>query len=148
MNKSGIEDGWRLEETTMPDYKHRKIELTPRKQADGTWHCPYRIIEFRQTCWGYLTGCTDGSFASREEAAAVALEKAKRIIDSLESPAQIPLSERDSVGETYRNGMSRLRFYFLQSLFCIGNMLLRRVFFLPSWRKIFNTITVSAWSRR
>ena len=129
----------------MPDYKHRKIELTPGRQADGSWHCPYRIIEFRQTCWGYLTGCTDGSFASREEAVAAALQEAKRIVDSLEFPAQIPLSEPGLFEGTYK---SRLTFYFLQCFVYIGNMALRRVFFLPNWRKIFNTITVSAWSRR
>lgn len=123
----------------MPDYKKRRIELTPRRQADGTWHCPYRIIEFRQTCWGYYKGCTDGRFASREEAAAAALEDARRIVDSLE-----PLSEPGLLG----NRVSGLMFYSLQGLFCLGNMVLRRASFLQNWRKIFNTITISAWSRR
>lgn len=126
----------------MPDYKYRKIELTPRRLPDGTWHCPYRIIEFRQTCWGYHTGCPDDCFSSREEAAATALEEAKRIVDSLEPPAQVPLSRPGWLGGT------RLSFYFLQGIFYFGNMILRRMSFLQNWRKIFNTITVSAWSRR
>lgn len=77
-------EGWKPEEMTMPDYKHRKIELIPRRQDDGTWRCPYRIIEFRTTCWGYHKGCPDGIFASREAAAAAALKEAKRIVDTLE----------------------------------------------------------------
>jgi hypothetical protein len=71
----------------MPDYKHRKIELTPRRHKDGTWNCPYRVIEFRPTSWAYHKGCAEGRFASREEAAAAALDEAKRIIDALEAPA-------------------------------------------------------------
>ena len=70
----------------MLDYKERKIELTPRRYEDGTWRCPYRIFEFRPTCWGYHKGCPDGSFASRQAAATVALKEAKRIIDSLDAP--------------------------------------------------------------
>lgn len=73
-------------ETTMPDYKHRKIELTPRRHEDETWNCPYRIIEFRVTSWVYYKGCAEGRFASRGEAAAAALKEAKRIIDELEDP--------------------------------------------------------------
>jgi hypothetical protein len=129
----------------MSDYKHRRIELAPRRQTDGTWHCPYRIIEFRQTCWGYRKGCTAGSFASREEATAAALEEAKRIVDSLEPP---PLSGRGSVRGTYGNGMTRLTFYFVRSFVYIGNMVGRSMFFLPMYRTIVNTIKVSAWSRR
>ena len=132
----------------MPDYKHRRIELTPRRQADGTWHCPYRIIEFRSTCWRYYKGCTDGSFPSREGAAAAALQEAKRIVDSLEPSVQVPLSEPGSVIEAYGNGMRRLMFYFIQVVICIGHIALRGVVFLPNWRKIFNTITATAWSRR
>lgn len=68
----------------MPDYKQRKIELTPRRYDDGTWYCPYRIIEFRRTCWGYHKGVPHGIFVSREAAAAAALEEAKRVVDTLE----------------------------------------------------------------
>ena len=131
----------------MPEYKHRRIELTPRRQADGTWHCPYRIIEFRQTCWRYHKGCPDVSFASREEAAAAALQEAKRIVDSLE-PAQVSPSILGSVGRMYGNSLNRLIFYSVQGLFCIRNMVRRPVSFFPAWRKIFNTITASAGSRR
>lgn len=127
---------------TMPDYKRRKIELTPRRERDGTWRCPYRVIEFRQTCWGYRKGCLDGSFASREEAAAAALEEAKRVVDSLEP--HVPLSELRSRG----NKPSRLIIYFVQSVFHIGNVVQRSMFFFPNWRKIFSTITFSASSRR
>jgi hypothetical protein len=71
----------------MPYYKHRKIELTPKRHEDRTWNCPYRVIEFRSTSWVYYKGCAEGRFASREEAAAAALEEAKRIIDALDVPA-------------------------------------------------------------
>ena len=112
----------------MLNYKHRKIELTPKRQADGTWHCPYRIIECRQTCWAYHQGRPDGSFVSRDEATAAALQEAKRIVDSLEPPAQGSLFEPSSIGRMYRNSMSRLA--------C----------FLPKSRTIVNTIKASAWS--
>lgn len=119
----------------MPDYKHRSIELVPRRQADGAWHCEYRIIEFRQTCWGYHKGCPDGGFPSREEAIAAALEEAKPIVDSLEFPAQIPRSESGSVLGTYGDRVRRLTFSFAQSLVCFGMRVPRRVFFPPNWRK-------------
>jgi hypothetical protein len=111
----------------MPYYKHRKIELTPRRQADGTWHCPYRIIEFRQTCWAYYQGCPHGSFASREDAAAAALQEAKRIVDSLEPRAQGARFEPGSIGGMNTNRTNRL------------------TFFLPRSRTILNTIKILAW---
>ncbi len=93
----------------MPDYKHRWIELTPRRDTnDGTWRCPYMIIEFRQTCWGYCRGYPDGIFASSRDATAAALEEAKRLIDSLEGLAQSPRSESDSVLGTYASRIGRL----------------------------------------
>lgn len=92
----------------MLDYKHRKIELTPRRQADGTWRCQYRIIEFRETCWGYRQGYPEGIFVSRDAAASVALEEAKRLIDTLECPAQAPRSESGSILGTYASRMGRL----------------------------------------
>lgn len=132
----------------MPDYKQRRIELTPRKHSDGTWHCPYRIIEFRQTCWRFHEGCADGFFSSREEAAMAALEEAKRIVDSLEPPTHVSLSEPGSLGRTYGKWASGLICTSFRSLFCIGELVLRKAVFFPNWRKLFNTITVSAWSRR
>jgi hypothetical protein len=93
----------------MPDYKHRWIELTPRRDSnDGTWRCQYMVIEFRQTSWGYRQGYPDGIFASRDAAISAALEEAKRIVDTLERPAQDPRPESGSVLETYANRMGRL----------------------------------------
>jgi hypothetical protein len=66
-------------------YKQRTIELTPKRDADGTWCCPYRIFDFRPTRWGYHKGCPEGTFASRHAAAAVSLKEAKRFVDSLDS---------------------------------------------------------------
>lgn len=68
----------------MFNYKQRTIELTPRRYEDGTWRCPYRIFEFRPTCWGYHKGSPRGVFASRDAAAATALAEAKRIVDLLD----------------------------------------------------------------
>lgn len=92
----------------MPDYKRRRIELTPRRQGDGTWCCPYRIIEFRSTSWGYQTGNPDGIFASREAATAAALEKAKQIVDTLEHPEHGQRVKPKAIFGTYRNRISRL----------------------------------------
>lgn len=92
----------------MPDYKRRKIELTPRRQGDGTWCCPYRIIEFRPTSWGYQTGNPDGIFASREAAATAALEKAKRIVDALEHPEHGPRAKPKAIFGPYSTKISRL----------------------------------------
>lgn len=83
----------------MPDYKHRRIELTPRRHSDGNWSCQYVIIEFRQTSWGYRQGLPDGIFASRADATAVALEEAKCIVDSFEPT---------SVFGTYADRLGRL----------------------------------------
>lgn len=99
----------------MLNYKHRKIQLTPKRHADGTWHCPYRIIEFRQTCWAYHQGCPDGSFASRDEAATAALHEAKRIVDLLGCPAQGSSVEPGLIGRMYRNSMNRLACFLLKS---------------------------------
>ena len=85
----------------MPDYKQRKIELTPKRYDDGTWSCPYRIIEFRTTCWGYHKGTPRGVFASREAAAAAALNEAKQVVDALGSPTQSLRSKSRTVLATY-----------------------------------------------
>lgn len=71
----------------MPYYKHRKIELTPKRHDDGTWNCPYRIIEFRHNSWAYFNGCAEGRFASRGEAALAAMKEAKQIIEAFEGSA-------------------------------------------------------------
>jgi hypothetical protein len=92
----------------MPDYKQRKIEVTPKRKPDGTWQCSYRIIEFHSTCWRFRTGCPDGCFASRETAAAAAVTEAKRIVDALDLPARAPKSDTGSVLGTYGKIIRRL----------------------------------------
>ncbi len=73
----------------MEYYKQRRIDVAPIRQANGTWHCPYMIIESRQTCWGCQTGCPNGTFSSRKEATTAALKEAKRMVDALE-PCTLP----------------------------------------------------------
>jgi len=102
---------WRPEELTMLDYKHRKIELITRQNNDGTWLCPYRIFEFRTTCWGYHKGCPNRIFGSREAAAAAALKEAKRIVDSLQVPAQGPRPTYSRILKTEEDGIERLFAY-------------------------------------
>jgi hypothetical protein len=109
-----------MENATMPYYLERKIELTPRPQTDGTWVCAFRIIEFRPTSWGYLSGCADGSYTSREEAAAAALAAAKRIVDSLECSTEVPRSEPKSPARRPGDRMSKLTFYFLHGVENLG----------------------------
>lgn len=92
----------------MPDYKKRKIKLAPGQRANGTWQCLYRIIEIRSTCWKFHKGLSNGSFGSREEAAAAALQEAKRIIDSLELPGQASLYEPGMIGRIGRKILRRL----------------------------------------
>lgn len=131
----------------MPDYKCRKIKLAPRKRANGTWQCPYTIIEFRPTCWAYHKGCPDGSFASRQEAATTALEEAKRIVDSLESPPEVARFGPGAVLGAYGNRTRRLVFSTGQHLGWLFN-LVRNALAFPTYRKLFDTINVFAWSRR
>jgi hypothetical protein len=88
----------------MPYYKRRKIEITPKRQADGTWQCSYRIIEFHSTCWRFQTGSPDSSFLSRGWAIETALAEAKRIVDALDIPAK---SDADSVLRWYRKKIGR-----------------------------------------
>ena len=120
----------------MPDYKKRRIELSPKRQADGIWHCPYTIIEFRQTCWAYHKGCSDGDFASRNEAATAALEEAKRIVDSLEPSAPVSLPGSGMIGGVSGSRMRWLTVSFVQCFVIIGNMVRRSASFLPTYRKI------------
>lgn len=91
---------------TMPDYKQRKIEVTPKRQPNGTWQCPYRIIEFHSTCWKFHTGSPDGCFATQDLAVSAALTEAKQIVDSLERLA--PSAHPSTMGLLYRNNFRRL----------------------------------------
>lgn len=129
----------------MPDYKHRRINLAPKRQEDGTWRCPYTIIEFRPTCWAYRKGCPDALFPSHEEAEAAALEEAKRIVDALDPHAPLPLSNPPLIGGRYGLSMRRLTFSIVQGIVYIGQLV---VFSLQNWRKALNTIMIFAWSRR
>ena len=92
----------------MPDYKQRKIEITPKRQADGTWQCSYRIIEFHSTCWRFHTGCPDGCFASREMVVAAAVTEAKQIVDALDLSTRAPKYGTGSVLGTSGKAISRL----------------------------------------
>lgn len=87
----------------MLDYKHRWIELTPRRDThDGTWRCQFMIIGFKHTSWSYHQGYANGTFASRDAAKSAALEKAKRLVDTLEQTAQDPRPESGLVLEPTR----------------------------------------------
>ena len=108
----------------MPNYKKHRIELIPRRQADWTWQCLYTIIEFRPTCWAYHEGCPDRSFTSRQEATMAALEKAKRIVDSLEPPAQGLLFEAGSIGRLYGNSLRRLTFLLSRSRALVNTIMI------------------------
>ena len=80
-----VMDGERLENTSMQDNRKHWIELrTPDQHADGTWSCRYIIFEFESTRWRCKRGRPEGSFASREEAEAAALNQAQRVVDSRE----------------------------------------------------------------
>ena len=100
----------------MPDYKQRRIEVSPRRQADWTWQFSYIIIEFRPTCWAYHEGGPDGCFASRQEATTAALEEAGRIVDSLEPFSQAPPSGPGLLLGTSWNRMRSLLFSFVGAL--------------------------------
>ena len=132
----------------MTDYKQRKIELTPKRCDDGTWHCPYRIIEFRATCWGYHQGAPRGVFASRESAAAAALEEAKRIVDSLEPPPKDAVSGSSAVLGIYGNSIRRRIFSLARRLDGLWKRVPYGELILPRYRKLFNSISFFAWSRR
>lgn len=135
-------------ESEMTDYKQRKIELRPKRCDDGTWRCPYRIIEFRATCWGYHQGAPRGIFASRDSAAAAALEEAKQIVDSLEPPSKKAVSGSSAVLGIYVHKLRKRMFSLVRSLDCLWKRVLYGVLILPSWRKLFNSISSFAWSRR
>ena len=81
----------------MLTYKQRTIELTPKRDEDGAWRCPYRICEFRPTCWGYHKGCPEETFMPHHAAAAVSRKEAKRFIDSLAIPIKTRPTTRRSL---------------------------------------------------
>jgi hypothetical protein len=90
------------------NYKQRTIELTPKRDDDGTWDCPYHILDFRATCWGHQKGTTRGGFPSRHTAVAAALAEAKRIIDTFPPPAPNTPSRLPLSFETYADKVRRL----------------------------------------
>jgi hypothetical protein len=92
----------------MPDYKKRRIELTPKQERDGRWQCTYRVIEFKSTSWEYWTGHSDGLFASPEAATAAALKDAKCIVDALEFPTYNSGSQRSTVLGMCEYGLRKL----------------------------------------
>lgn len=101
-----------LKETAMPDYKHRTIELTPKRHGDATWSCAYRIIDISSTGWRFHKGHSYGCCGSREEAATTALEEAKGIVDTLEPLPHRPWPTLTTVLGNYEN---RLRRFFAWS---------------------------------
>jgi hypothetical protein len=62
-------------------YQGQKIILTPTQYENGEWICRFMIVRFREPATENQSGYAAGSFGSRQEAAAVALAKAKAIID-------------------------------------------------------------------
>jgi len=63
-------------------YRGHKITLRSGQQDDGAWICQFVVFVFGKTEMGKLSGDTDGSFGSHQEAEAAALTKAKTWIDS------------------------------------------------------------------
>ncbi len=78
--------------------KHWIALRTPNQHTDGTWNCMYVIFESDPTRWRYNQGYPNGSFATRVEAAVAALLEAKRIVRSLEPPAQSHTRSRKCSG--------------------------------------------------
>ncbi len=64
------------------EYKGRTISLCASQTADGTWHCRYLFIQFTPIFSAYITHYPGGSFATREDAEATALARAKGLIDA------------------------------------------------------------------
>jgi hypothetical protein len=63
-------------------YEGRSIKLRSGQQEDGTWGCEYTIIESGSTGLTHITGYPKGSFSTRDEAEAAALETAQAEIDA------------------------------------------------------------------
>ncbi|UVT17627.1 MAG: hypothetical protein H8K04_08885 [Nitrospira sp.] len=71
-------------ESTVTDssYNGRAIKLRSGQQEDGTWICEYTILQLGLTKISRATGRAIGSFSTRDEAEAAALEVAQGEIDS------------------------------------------------------------------
>jgi hypothetical protein len=67
---------------TEPDCGGRSVKLRSGQQGDGTWICEYTIIESGPPGLTHTTGYPKGSFSTREEAEAAALEAAQSEIDA------------------------------------------------------------------
>jgi hypothetical protein len=67
---------------TESSYNGRAIKLRAGQQEDGTWICEYTILQHGLTQISRATGRTTGSFSTRDEAEAAAMEVAQGEIDS------------------------------------------------------------------
>jgi hypothetical protein len=81
------------EETTMTgsSYEGRSIQLRSCQQDKGAWICEYTILELGPTGLSRSTGQATGSFSTREQAEAAALEVARGEIDA-RGPIRGPLN--------------------------------------------------------
>lgn len=93
----------------MPVYKHRTIKLTPKRHADQTWSCAYRIIDINLTGWMFHKGHSYGSYGSREDAEMAGLEETKRIVDALDPVVHRPRSKASTIFRLYED---RIRKFF------------------------------------
>jgi hypothetical protein len=68
----------------MTESRHngQSIKLRSGQREDGTWVCEYTIIEHSPTRSPSITAYAKGSFSTRAEAEAAALEAAQGEIDS------------------------------------------------------------------
>jgi hypothetical protein len=73
-------DGGTIE--TESRYHGRSIHLWSTRQDEWTWVCEYTIVEFRPTGSFRESGYPVGSFTTRGEAEAAALEVAQGVIDA------------------------------------------------------------------
>lgn len=63
-------------------YKGRVITLMSGQQDDETWVCEYTIVEFRPLRSFSESGFPIGSFTTRDEAEAAAVDIAQGVIDA------------------------------------------------------------------
>lgn len=68
--------------TTELGHNGRTIQLRSVQRHDGTWACDYSILEIGITQSTRITRNDTGSFATREEAEAAAVDAAHAEIDS------------------------------------------------------------------
>jgi hypothetical protein len=73
-------DGGNVE--TESRYNGRSIHLWSTRKDEETWVCEYTIVELRPTYSFSESGYPIGSFATRDEAEAAALEVAHGVIDA------------------------------------------------------------------